>query len=276
MIALVFAALAWQSDWNAAFDLARQQHKLVFVDYYQNKCQPCQDVERLVLPNDTLQRELSDFVVLKVDLDRSAIPREHRYAPPSYVVFDWAGRERFRIDGEHVLRADDWHETWDVKNNVNYPFYGPLDAFRAASPAFVKAALLFDAKRDLDAHFVVATTYAHLKMTEHARAAFAEAKKLAEKEGKPAVAQSADVQSAFTYVHEGRAAHAVELLKPMAAAPAAPEVAPVIWLTLGHAYEAATDKGEAIEAFRRAQQLAPEGTRTRQEATAALARLTTR
>ena len=273
MIALVLAALAWQTDWSTAFAQAKQQHKLVFVDYYQNSCKPCQDVERLILPNDELQRELAGFIVLKVDLDRSAIPREHRYAPPAYVVFDWAGRERFRIDGEHILRADDWHQTFEGKNNINYPFYGPLDTFRAAAPQFVRAAALFDAKRDLDAHFVVATTYHRLKMTEHARAAFAEAKKVALRDGKPAIAQSAEVQSAYTFVTDGRAAHAVELLKPLSKAPASKEIEPVIWLTLGHAYEAATDKAEAVAAFKRAQSLSAEGTRTRAEAAAALKRL---
>ena len=47
----------------------------------------------------------------------------------------------------------------------------------------------------------------------------------------------------------------------------------VTWLTLGHAYEAATDKADAVAAFRRAQSLAAEGTRTKKEASAALARL---
>jgi hypothetical protein len=274
MIPFLFAAaLAWQSDWNTAFAQAKQQHKLVFVDYYQNKCQPCQDVEHVVLPGEAMQKSLADFVLLKVDLDRTAIPRDHRYAPPSYVIFDWAGRERFRIDGEHILRADDWHQIWEAKTNINDPFYGPLDTFRAAAPQFVKAAALFDAKRDLDAFFVVATTYHRLKMTEHARAAFAEAKKIAAKEGKIAIGQSAEVQSAYTYVTDGRAAHAVELLKPMSKAPVSKEIAPVIWLTLGHAYEAASDKAQAVDAFRHAQSLAAEGTRTRAEAAAALARL---
>jgi tetratricopeptide (TPR) repeat protein len=273
MIAFVLAAIVWQTDWNAAFAQAKQQHKLVFVDYYQNKCMPCQDVERLVMPNDTMQRELADFVALKVDLDRSAIPREHRYAPPSYVVFDWAGRERFRIDGEHNLRADDWRETLGEKNPLNYPLYAPLDTFRGAIPAFVEAAELFDAKRDLEAHFLVGTTYSRLKMPKHARAAFAEAKKLAEEEKKPALMQSAEVQSAYSFVHQGRAAHAVELLSALTKSPIDRATEAIIWLTLGHAYVAATDKPNAVEAFRRAQSLAPANSRTRKDATAALARL---
>jgi tetratricopeptide (TPR) repeat protein len=265
------AAVKWQTDWNTAFKMAKEQHKLVFVDYYQNRCEPCQDVEHLVIPSETVQKELSDFVLLKLDLDRSAIPLAHRYAPPAYVIFDANERERFRIDGEHVLRADDWHQQWDVKNNINYPFYGPLDAFRATAPAFVKAAELFEAKRDLDAHFLVARAYNHLKMPEHARAAFAEAKKAADKSGNAAAAQLADAQSAYTYVIDGRADHAVELLRLLTHAPADQDTAALIWLTLGHAYEAGDDRPDAVDAFRRAQLLAKSGSRTSKEAIAALA-----
>jgi Thioredoxin-like len=269
----LLAALLWQSDWNTAFAQAKQQHKLVFVDYYSAKCAPCQEVERVVLPNATMQRELGGFVVLKVDLDRGAIPQAHRHAAPAYVVFDWDGRERFRIDGTGAdLHADDWHQIWDVKN-LNYALYGPLDTFRAAAPAFVKAAELFDAKRDLDANFLVASAYHRLMMTEHARAAYAEAKKVALREGKPAIAQSADVQSAYTYVTERHAPQAIELLKPLTKTPANREAETLIWLTLGHAYEAATDKPDAVAAFRKAQSLAAAGSRAQKEAAAALTRL---
>lgn len=266
----LLAALLWQSDWNTAFKVAKEQHKLVFVDYYENKCAQCQDVERLVLPNDTVQKELADFVLLKVDLDRRAMPREHRYAPPSYVIFDWDGRERFVIAGEHTLRVDDWHAQWDVKNNVNYAFYGPLDAFRAQAPAFVKAAELFDTKHDLEANFVVANTYGRLQMSEHARAAYAEAKRIAERESNAPAALAAEVQSAYTYVAEGRAAHAVELLKPLTKTAMNKDAEALVWLTLGHAYEAATDRKEAVDAYRHVQALAPPDSRAYKDASAAL------
>ena len=83
--ALLPAATTWQTDWKTAFRMARDQHRLVFVDYYQNKCQPCQEMESVVLRSpDTLQR-LSDFVLLRLDLDRSAIP-------PWFTRETWRGR----------------------------------------------------------------------------------------------------------------------------------------------------------------------------------------
>lgn len=270
----LLAALLWQSDWNAAFAQAKQQHKLVFVDYYQNKCgEPCQNVEHLVLPQPAVQKTLSDFVVLKLDLDRSAIPLSHRYAPPAYVVFDADGRERFRIEGEHVLRAVDWHDETPTDPFNDYPFYRPLGRIRTAAPAFVEVAELLRIGRDLDANFLLADIYGRLKMTEHARAAYAEAKKIAERRGNAAAAQSAEIQSAFTYVPERRAAHAVELLKALARAPVNHETEALTWLTLGHAYEAATDKTNAADAFNHALSLAPAGSRAHADAAAGLARV---
>lgn len=264
LAALILAAprFQWLSDWNAAFAKAKQQHKLVLVDYFQAPCPKCVDIEA----DPKLAPALSAFVLLRVNAAVTPIPQAHRHTPPTFAIFDADSRERLRvhlIDG--ALRADDWH--------LSSSYQEAIQGVHAASPAFVKAAELFAAKRDLDANFVLATTYHRLKMTEHARAAFAEAKKIAEKQGKPAIAQSAEVQSAYTYVTDRRAAHAVELLKPLSKAPASKDIEPVIWLTLGHAYEAATDKANAVAAFRRAQTLAPEGTRTKQEAGAALARL---
>src|ERR1041385_4331720 len=117
---------AWQSDWNTAFALARQQRKLVFVDYVANSCKLCSDVERIVLPGLETQKRLRDFVLLRLDVDRSSIPAIHRYTPPLYVVFDPDQRERFRIGGEHILIIDDWHDH-EAKPFDDYPLYGPLE-----------------------------------------------------------------------------------------------------------------------------------------------------
>jgi tetratricopeptide (TPR) repeat protein len=264
LLTLILAAprFQWQSDWNAAFALAKQQHKLVFVDYFQAPCPKCIDIEA----DPALAPMLSDFVLLRVNVAVAKIPPAYKHTPPAYVVFDEDRRERLLVrESNGALRADDWH--------ISSSFAEAIGGVHAARPAFVKVAELFAAKKDLDANFLLATTYHRLKMTEHARAAFAEAKKVAERQGKADIAQSAEVQSAYTYVTEGRAAHAVELLKALAKAPVNRVTEAVTWLTLGHAYEAATDKADAVAAFRRAQSLAPEGTREKKEASAALARL---
>jgi len=284
---VLLAALLWQSDWNAAFAQAKQQHKLVLVDYYKAPCPACFEIEHLARDTPELRHALDDFVLLRVDLARTAVPPANRYEPPAYVIFDAAGRERLRIqDVNGVLRADDWHSA-ESRPQVQHldphaPQFrtvdetgviDPIVRVHAVAPAFVKASELFDERHDLDANFLIGNIYARLKMTEHARAAYAAAKKIAERDGNAAAVQSAEIQSAYTYVSEGRAAHAVELLKPLTKAPVSRDAEAIIWLALGRAYEAATDRTEAVDAYRRAQSLAAAGSRTQAEASASLKRL---
>lgn len=282
----LLAALLWGKNWNAAFSQAKQQHKLVLVDYGQAPCPQCFEIEHLIRNEPALGKALVDFVLLRVDFEGNDVPGQFRYESPAYVIFDADGRERLRIDNDHGFRAHDWHaeeshrsiELRDphAERKIIVDVGGviqPIARFGAAAPAFVQAAELFDAKRDLDAHFLVASTYARLRMTEHARAAYAEAKKVAEARGNPAAAQIAEVQSALTYVSEQRAAHAVELLKPLTKTPADRNLEALIWLSLGQAFLAETDREEAIGAYKRAEAFAPEGSRTRAEASAALKRL---
>jgi tetratricopeptide (TPR) repeat protein len=263
----LLAALLWQSDSNTAFAQAKQQHKLVLVEYVQAPCPKCVDVEHLADKDPALKAALSNYVLLRVDLAKTSIPAQYRYTPPAYVVFDADKHERMRIhETNGVMHAEDWHF-------APQSFSEPIEGIAASAPAFVQAAELVDAKRDLEANVLLATTYHRLKMTEHARAAFAEVEKIAQRQGNAAMAQSAKVQSAYTYVTDGRAAHAVELLKPLAKTPVNRDIEALTWLTLGHAYEAATDKKQAVEAFRRAQSLSPSESRTYKEAGAALKRL---
>src|SRR5262249_43068681 len=99
---------------------------MVFVDYVANSCKPCSDVERIVLPGVAAKGGLRDFILLRLDVDRSKIPAIRRFTPPSYVVFDPEERERFRIGGEHLLFADDWHDK-EPKPFDDYPLLGPLE-----------------------------------------------------------------------------------------------------------------------------------------------------
>jgi tetratricopeptide (TPR) repeat protein len=286
-VIFLLAALLWQSDWNTAFTKAKQEHKLVLVDYYQAPCHRCFDIEHLADDEPAFARALGDFVLLRVDLAHTAVPPEHRYSPPAFVIFDADGRERLRIADDHAtLRADDWHLPVSRKSvtlvDPHAERYGsfevgsivdPIVQFHTAASVFVQAAELFDTGHDLEANFLVANAYTRLKMTEHARDAYGAAKKIAEKQGNAAAAQVADVQSALTFIAEQRAAHAVELLKPLTNAPANRETEALIWLALGHAYEAALDNAEAVGAYRHAEALAAEGSRTRADATASLKRL---
>ena len=249
----------WQTDWNAAFAQAKEQHRLVFVDYTAGNCGECHDVERLTFGSPEILQHLADFVLLRVDTKYTKVPSAHQEsALPAYVVFDPAHRERLRIAGPgagaHLTVAN-------------------LDEVRKAAPAFLQAADLLDAKQDLEATFLVANTYGRLKMESRARDAYAEARKLAEQRGDAAAARIAEVQSAATFAQQGDAAKAIRLLKELTQRPAPGDSGAITWLALGHSYEKAKDAKSALDAYIRAQSMAASGSRTAAEAGESAARL---
>jgi tetratricopeptide (TPR) repeat protein len=247
----------WQTDWDAAFQTAREQHRLVFVNYTAGWCGKCHDVERLTFQSPYIMQHLSDFVLLQVDVDFSK-HAHHLTEVPAYVVYDPEGRERFQIvgpdAGSHLTAAN-------------------LDQIRRAAPALLRASDLLDAKQDLEATFLLASTYSRLKMGAKARKEYAEARKIADQKGDPAAAQLADAQSAFTFALTRDAPKAIKRLKALTEKPINQDNAAMIWLTLGHAYDVAKDTKSARNSYVRARSLAPPDSRTYTEAGEAIERL---
>jgi len=259
----------WQTDWNTAFRMAKEQHRLVLVDYVSNACKPCHDIETISFMQPEVMQRLSDFVLLRVDILRNAVPQAHReYNPPAFIIFDPDERERFRITDKNLGAL--YPRGWGWKETGNSEIF---DRFRAAAPAFLHAAELFEAKQDLQASFLIANTYARLKLTAQARTAYAEAKRIAEQQRDHAAAQLAEVQSALTFAHDGDPAHSIAVLKGLVQTPAGRDNEAIIWLALGHAYEIAKDMQPARNAYEHAQSLAPHESRTYTEAGQAIARM---
>jgi len=263
------ASPVWQTDWKAAFRLAKEQHRLVFVDYYAPTCEICHDIETMSFKKPEVMERLSDFVLLKVEIVRNEVPQAHReYNPPVYIVFDPDQRERFRIDDKNLGAL--YPKGWGWKDTGDSEVF---DRFRAAAPAFLRAAELLDAKQDLEGSFLVASTYSRIKLWRQARAAYADVKRIAEQRKDTETAQLAEVQSAFTFAPEGNPSRAIDLLKVLRQSPASRDDEAIIWLTLGHAYEIAKDLPSAADAFRHAEAAATPGSRTYSEATLALAKV---
>src|SRR6266550_2670294 len=125
--------LPWQSDWKVAFQKAKEQRRMVFVDYFATWCEPCRTMDATVFRDAVVQQRLSDFVLLRVDVDRSTIARAHFVsALPSYVVYDPGERERFRISGSKPSDL----------------FSAAIEQIRITAPSFVRASEMFDAKED--------------------------------------------------------------------------------------------------------------------------------
>ena len=248
----------WRTDWNDAFRAAKQQHRMVFVEYFATWCEPCREMEKTVFPDPEVQRRFSDFVLLRIDVDRGMAARAHAVKiMPTYAVYDHAERERFRVVG--ALKLD--------------RFIATLDAIRGTAPMFEEAAALFDGKQEVEAVFLAANTYSHAGLGAEARSGYEQARKAAEKKGDRATAQVASVLSAFTFVRDGDPAHCITLLKELAVHPVDSASEATIWLTLGNAYRATKDVAAARDAYQRAQSLSSPNSSTYKDAAEAMSSL---
>ena len=248
----------WQPIWQDGFAAAKAQHKLVFVDYFARWCEPCKTMETTVFTDTEVQRRLSQFVLVRIDVDASAIATIHHvYTLPTYVVYDPAERERFRMIG---FKAAD-------------RFSAALEDIRRSGPSFLKAADLFEAKQDVDASFLVGNTYSHLGLTDDARKAYDAAGKVAGSRGDKRSALLAETLSAFTFSVEGNPQHAVKLLQKILTKAKDPDTSALIWLTLGNAYRSAKDAQSALDAYKHVQSLVGPDTMPYQQATTAMSQL---
>jgi len=86
--------LTWQHDLAAALKTAKQQNRLVFVDFYATWCPPCRMMERQVFPQEKVIQALHKLVTAKIDVDKH--PKDaQRYeirALPTLMVLDASGR----------------------------------------------------------------------------------------------------------------------------------------------------------------------------------------
>src|SRR2546428_11896322 len=195
---------AWQTDWNIAFKIAKEEHRLVFVDYFAFGCSST--MEDTALSNSDVQKGLNDFVLLREDFSRYNAP--HGVPSfPTYAVYDYDERERFRSVDANALS----HERDKARGPGSISalcgdgggaFIQSLDLIRGAAPSFVRAAEMLDSGNELKADFLLGNTYAHLRMPRQARVMHEKARELAENRGDKATAQIAEAESAFTFALE--------------------------------------------------------------------------
>jgi tetratricopeptide (TPR) repeat protein len=281
--------LEWQTDWNTAFKIAREGHRLVFVDYFAFSCTPSRIMEDSILSSPRVQERLRDFVLLREDFNHYNAPRGV-LSFPTYAVYDEDQRERFRMSDPQAIireRVKAWQPAsvlapcWE--SSVVHPdvFSDWLDKIREAAPSLVRAAEMLDSGRELEADFLLGNAYARSGNAvwqsgdgDDARAMYEKARQLAEKRGDKAIAQMADAESALTFAHESKTAtRGIKLLQKLAANPVDRKTEAFIWLRLGRAYEIAKDPNAARAAYQRTQALAAPDSPTYREAVASIAKL---
>jgi len=249
----------WEKDWQQAFQMAKAQHKLVFVDFYADWCGPCKMMDANVFPVPQVQERLREYVLLRLDIERALPPglKVNVRALPTYTIYDFDERERFTFFG--AMPASN--------------FASVLDLAREAMPFMIRAAELFRSKDDLHAWMQVAKGYSRARASEKSRAAWERVQRAAESQGDTEAAQIATINSAFTWVMDGKVANAVSLLKKIAASAVSKETEALSWFMIGQAYVVSREKAQARVAFEKAKALVSGDHVLARQATAALAEL---
>jgi thiol:disulfide interchange protein DsbD len=107
--------LAWSSDYESAWEQARKDGKLLFIDFTGFNCQNCRYNEKNVFPRPEVRNEIAKFVRVRLytDLvpDRSLTPTQAK---------------------DEALRNRGWEENTFQNNSL--PLYAVLDPSRAAKP----------------------------------------------------------------------------------------------------------------------------------------------
>lgn len=91
-------------------DIAKAQHKLVFVDCYTTWCGPCRKMAREVFPQKLLGDYMNNaFVSVKIDMEKGEgvdlVKRWDINAYPTFMVLDAEGNEKFRLMGYFEVQA---------------------------------------------------------------------------------------------------------------------------------------------------------------------------
>lgn len=86
----------WSSDFGSAEQSARAENRPLLVGFFMKNCPPCLAMDREVLHQEQVVKVMSEFVLVKVDLNRQAelAERFDVHAAPTFMVLSPDGSVR--------------------------------------------------------------------------------------------------------------------------------------------------------------------------------------
>ena len=97
----LIAELNWIDDLDDAYDVAQEEHKIVFVILSQKGCPACNYMKDTVLKNKDVIKEFNkDFVAVHLDIHHDAVPLElEHFVTPTLYFLNADEEILFRING---------------------------------------------------------------------------------------------------------------------------------------------------------------------------------
>ncbi|HYI12428.1 MAG TPA: VWA domain-containing protein [Thermoanaerobaculia bacterium] len=239
--------------WRDVLAAAQRDRKPVTIFFRTRRCVRCDELERGTVPHPAIQRRLPGFAFATLPATEGEAAKLWASADPGVAFFDRAG----------VLRAR-WIFVPDTTN-----FGVILDAVTAVAADFERAVVLSESGAPHDGDLHAGIGLARLGRITDARSALGRARA----SGNTETRQAAIVASAVLDANEGKSAHALAELQPVAANPATPKIGADAWLAIGAIHRASDAGEEAIRAFTAAAEVAGNGSPEQAAARQALARL---
>jgi thioredoxin-related protein len=93
-VTLMATEIHWYDDYNEAIEVAKKEHKLVYVFISSSHCGWCHKFEKKILQNENVKKELKkEFVAVHLINDLDDIPQKFKTAPVPRHYFTDANKD---------------------------------------------------------------------------------------------------------------------------------------------------------------------------------------
>jgi thiol-disulfide isomerase/thioredoxin len=101
-----------EQDFNEAIKLAKQENKLLFIDFYTTWCEPCKKMDKLFFQNDSLSQLIADdFILLRYNAENDSVfhlsKKHHVSSYPTGLILN---KNKYVVNRKYGFSGEDAEE----------------------------------------------------------------------------------------------------------------------------------------------------------------------